>query len=81
MHSKMNQIQKIMTEKNIGQIYLKLSKTYHNFTEIDCHNRAVPRSEKELMNLPGVGRKCGDIMINFNFGGLTITVDTHVLGF
>ena len=30
------------------------------------------------MTLKGVGRKVSDILMNFNFGGETIAVDTHV---
>jgi endonuclease-3 len=45
---------------------------------IDNHNGEVPRTEKELLELQGVGRKCADILMNFNFGGDTIAVDTHV---
>lgn len=45
---------------------------------LDRHNGEVPRTESELLALQGVGRKCADIMMNFNFGGDTIAVDTHV---
>lgn len=45
---------------------------------IDRHHGEVPRTESELMALQGVGRKCTDIMMNFNFGGDTIAVDSHV---
>ncbi len=38
----------------------------------------VPKTKKELMSLQGVGRKTADILMNFNFGGETIAVDTHV---
>ena len=30
------------------------------------------------MGLPGIGRKCADIVLQFTFGQDTIAVDTHV---
>lgn len=38
----------------------------------------VPRTRAELMELPGIGRKCADIVLQFAFGIDTIAVDTHV---
>lgn len=38
----------------------------------------VPRDRARLMKLPGIGRKCADIMLLFSFGKATIAVDTHV---
>ena len=38
----------------------------------------VPRSRKGLMELPGIGRKCADIVLRFSFGEQAIAVDTHV---
>ncbi len=38
----------------------------------------VPQTQKELMSLPGVGRKSSDIMMRFVFGQPNIAVDTHV---
>ena len=45
---------------------------------IDAHGKRVPRDRKGLMRLPGIGRKCADIMLHFSFGQNTIAVDTHV---
>ena len=45
---------------------------------IDEHGRVVPRDRRGLMSLPGIGRKCADIMLLFSFGEATIAVDTHV---
>ena len=45
---------------------------------IDRHNGEVPQKEDELLALQGVGRKCADLLMNFNFGQDTIGVDTHV---
>lgn len=43
----------------------------------DCNGR-VPTDRKGLMALPGIGRKCADIMLLFSFGNPVIAVDTHV---
>lgn len=45
---------------------------------IEEHAERVPRDRKGLMALPGIGRKCADIMLHFSFGEHTIAVDTHV---
>ena len=38
----------------------------------------VPQTQKQLMTLPGVGRKSSDIVMRFVFGEPHIAVDTHV---
>ncbi|MBK1697275.1 endonuclease III domain-containing protein [Rhodovibrio salinarum] len=38
----------------------------------------IPRTRKGLMELPGIGRKCADIVLRFSFGQEAIAVDTHV---
>jgi endonuclease-3 len=45
---------------------------------IDELGGAVPRDRKGLMALPGVGRKCADIVLHFTYGEAVIAVDTHV---
>ena len=45
---------------------------------IDEHDRVVPRTREGLMSLPGVGRKCADIVQHFTFGEAVVAVDTHV---
>jgi len=45
---------------------------------IDDHDGIVPKHRAGLMSLPGIGRKCADIMLLFSFGEATIAVDTHV---
>ncbi len=45
---------------------------------IEEHGEVVPRDRKGLMSLPGIGRKCADIMLSFSFGAAVIAVDTHV---
>lgn len=45
---------------------------------IDKHGSQVPRSRKELEELPGVGRKTANVILNTAFGQPTIAVDTHI---
>ena len=45
---------------------------------LDEHDGTVPRTREGLMSLPGIGRKCADIVLQFAFGEDTIAVDTHV---
>ncbi len=45
---------------------------------LEHHDGVVPATRRELMALPGVGRKCADIMLRFTFGEPEIPVDTHV---
>ncbi|RIX99271.1 endonuclease III [Aureimonas flava] len=42
------------------------------------HGRVVPRTREGLMSLPGIGRKCADIVMSFAFDQDVIAVDTHV---
>ena len=45
---------------------------------LDDHNGEVPGTRQELQNLPGVGRKTANVILNIAFGESTIAVDTHV---
>lgn len=45
---------------------------------LEQFNGRVPGTQKELMTLPGVGRKSSDIVMRFVFGEPHIAVDTHV---
>ena len=45
---------------------------------LEQFNGKVPNTQKELMSLPGVGRKSSDIVMRFVFGQPHIAVDTHV---
>ncbi len=42
------------------------------------HNDEVPRSREQLEELPGVGRKTANVILNTAFGEPTIAVDTHI---
>lgn len=45
---------------------------------IEQHGGVVPDTREGLMSLPGIGRKCADIVMSFTFGKDVIAVDTHV---
>jgi endonuclease-3 len=45
---------------------------------VERHNGAIPRSREELEQLPGVGRKTANVILNTAFGEPTIAVDTHI---
>jgi endonuclease-3 len=45
---------------------------------IERHGGEVPTSREELEELPGVGRKTANVILNTAFGQPTIAVDTHI---
>lgn len=45
---------------------------------IKNHGSEVPRTREELEELPGVGRKTANVILNTAFGEPTMAVDTHI---
>ncbi|ASJ13745.1 endonuclease III domain-containing protein [Thermococcus radiotolerans] len=45
---------------------------------LEKYGGRVPDDIRELMNLPGIGRKCANIVLAYGFGRQAIPVDTHV---
>ncbi|WP_297073630.1 endonuclease III [Thermococcus sp.] len=45
---------------------------------LERYNGRVPDDIHELMKLPGIGRKCANIVLAYGFGKQAIPVDTHV---
>jgi len=45
---------------------------------VDKHNSQVPNSREQLEELPGVGRKTANVILNTAFNQPTIAVDTHI---
>jgi len=45
---------------------------------IERHGGEVPHSHAELQDLPGVGRKTANVVMNVAYGEATIAVDTHI---
>ncbi|GAA6133474.1 endonuclease III [Oceaniserpentilla sp. 4NH20-0058] len=45
---------------------------------IDKHNSVVPQTREELEELPGVGRKTANVVLNTAFRQIAMAVDTHI---
>lgn len=45
---------------------------------LEKYNSAIPNTREELEQLPGVGRKTANVVLNEAFGMPTIAVDTHI---
>jgi endonuclease-3 len=45
---------------------------------VDRHGGQVPNTRAELEELPGVGRKTANVVLNVAFGQATMAVDTHL---
>ena len=45
---------------------------------VERHGGEVPRTREALEELPGVGRKTANVILNTAFGEATIAVDTHI---
>ena len=45
---------------------------------VEQHGGVVPRTREALEQLPGVGRKTANVVLNVAFGQATMAVDTHI---
>ena len=65
--------------KSIGLFNMK-AKNIYNLSKIlvEKYQSKVPNNFDELINLPGVGRKTANVVLNEAFNEPTIAVDTHV---
>ncbi|GAA4049022.1 endonuclease III domain-containing protein [Parerythrobacter jejuensis] len=61
-------------------LYNMKTRNIRNFNEalLGEHGGVVPSTRAGLLALPGIGRKCADIVLSFTFGADVIAVDTHV---
>ena len=61
-------------------LYNRKTRNIRKFCEslLADHDGVVPDTRKGLLSLPGIGRKCADIVMSFTFGADVIAVDTHV---
>ena len=61
-------------------LYNNKTRSIRRFCEalLAQHGGKVPDTRSGLMRLPGIGRKCADIVLSFTFGKDVIAVDTHV---
>ena len=69
-------------EEQIKTIGLYRSKAKHLLQTcqilLDKHGGQVPRTREALEELPGVGRKTANVVLNVAFGEPTMAVDTHI---
>ena len=65
--------------KSIGLFNMK-AKNLYNLSKIlvEKYQSKVPNNFEDLINLPGVGRKTANVVLNAAFDRPTIAVDTHV---
>ena len=65
--------------KSIGLFNVK-AKNLYNLSKILVNNyqSKVPNNFEDLINLPGVGRKTANVVLNAAFNKATVAVDTHV---
>ena len=65
--------------KSIGLFNMK-AKNLYNLSKIlvEKYQSKVPNNFEDLINLPGVGRKTANVVLNAAFDKATIAVDTHV---
>jgi endonuclease-3 len=65
--------------KSIGLFNMK-AKNLYNLSKIlvQKYQSKVPNNFQDLINLPGVGRKTANVVLNAAFNKPTIGVDTHV---
>jgi endonuclease-3 len=65
--------------KSIGLFNMK-AKNLYNLSKIlvEKYQSKVPNNFENLINLPGVGRKTANVVLNAAFNKPTIAVDTHV---
>jgi len=67
------EIQSIGLYKNKSKYIIESSKLI-----VENYEGEVPKTRKELVKLPGVGRKTANVVLANAFGWETIAVDTHV---
>ena len=65
--------------RTIG-LYRTKARNLHQTCQIllNQHGGQVPRSREALEQLPGVGRKTANVVLNCAFGEETMAVDTHI---
>ena len=65
--------------KSIG-LFNSKAKNIYNLSKIllEKYKGKIPKNFNELMQLPGVGRKTANVVLNAAFDKPTIAVDTHV---
>ena len=73
-------IAKIKKMINSIGLFNTKAKNLYNLSKIliEKHKSKIPNNFEDLINLPGVGRKTANVVLNAAFNKPTIAVDTHV---
>jgi endonuclease-3 len=58
--------------------YRQKAKQLRRLARLVIERGGVPRTKAELIELPGIGPKCANIVLASSFGAPAIAVDTHV---
>jgi len=78
-NARVEDVQRILKEngvglwKNKGKWIVECSRVI-----LEKYDGKVPDTLEELVKLPGIGRKCANIVLAYGFGYQAIPVDTHV---
>ncbi|AIF70018.1 hypothetical protein PAP_08150 [Palaeococcus pacificus DY20341] len=77
--AKVEDIQKLLKENGVG-LWQSKGRWIVEASKIllEKYEGRVPDSLEELVKLPGIGRKCANIVLAYGFGKQAIPVDTHV---
>ena len=75
--AKLSDIEKIIA--SLG-LYHNKAKAIHGFAKkvIEKYNGVIPQDMNSLVGLPGVGRKCANVILSECFNIPALAVDTHV---
>ncbi|WP_324736278.1 endonuclease III [Thermococcus sp. SY098] len=78
-NAKIEDVQKLLRENGVG-LWKNKGKWIVECSRIilEKYGGNVPNMLEELVKLPGIGRKCANIVLAYGFGKQAIPVDTHV---
>ncbi len=76
--AKVTEIEKLIHSTGF---YKNKAKNIHGAASkiVQDHHGEVPGALEELVQLPGVGRKTGNVVLGYGFGVPGLTVDTHMI--
>ncbi len=69
------EVQQIL--RHLG-LWREKSKRVIEAARVICEKGYVPDTFEELVEIPGIGRKCANIVLAYGFGKRVVAVDTHV---
>ncbi|MBO8175577.1 MAG: endonuclease III [Thermococcus sp.] len=78
-NARVEDVQKLLKENGVG-LWKNKGKWIVECSRIilEKYSGKVPDTLEELVKLPGIGRKCANIVLAYGFGYPAIPVDTHV---